>query len=190
MLISACVLGYGAVSQEFVRRFKELSYYKKRDSDTEGVRIHIVYEDDPNLLDRPYVYRYETQDNFSNVLNDGDQETKKEVCIGNDTDWLLSSDGHDLVFEAVDDPDRYLETLLALIGRGYWVIVTSDRYKTELWPTLEAAAKSSEAKLSTYENFDELFGKLDTEYRARLDLHRKNLYSESLNATPCGLEGL
>ncbi len=190
MLISACVLGYGAVSQEFVRRFKELSYYKKRDSDTEGVRIHIVYEDDPNLLDKPYVHRYEIQDNFSNVLNDGDQETKREVCIGNDTEWLVNSDGHDLVFEAVDDPNKYLDTLLALIGRGYWVIITSDMYKTELWNTLEDAANSSGAKLSTYENFYELFDKLDAEYRARLDLHRKNLYSESLNATPCGLEGL
>lgn len=189
MLISACVLGYGQMSKDFVSRFKSLPYYKKRDSDTEGVRVHVVYVDDPELLEEDFVHRYEKQDNFANVLNDGDQETKREVTVGNDTKWLLESNGHDMVFEAVDDVDQYLESLLGLIRRGYWTILTST-YTDDQWEAIVAAAEDGNAIVTLRHSLDEVFADIDAEYQVRVKRQRENLYKDSLEATPCGLPEL
>jgi len=187
MLMSACVLGYGELGSDFVSKFKALSYYKKRDSDTEGVRVHIVYVNDPDLLSRDYVHRYETVDNFSNVLNDGDQETKKEVCVGNDTTWLLESNGHDFVLEATGGAGGYFDTLLALIRRGYWTILTSV-YEDWQMNSIRAAADEGGARVDYIQDLDSVFVEIDNEYQTRLKRHREVLYQESLSATPCGLD--
>lgn len=187
MMISVCVLGYSEVASEFVSRFKSLGYYKKRNSDTEGVRVHTMYVDDPELLSKDYVCRYELRGNFANVLADGTEKTNKENSIGNDLEWLLSSDGHDMIFEAAEDPEIYFETLLELASRGYWVVVTSDLFKGDKWDILESASRASGGRLSKYETLTDLFTEIDSEYRSRLDRHRKNLYEESLTAKPCGL---
>jgi hypothetical protein len=186
MLISSCVLGYGDTAKEFVSRFKSLPYYKKRDSDTEGVRVHTVYVNDESLLDKEYVYRYKKNNNFSNVLNDGDQETKREVSVGNDSKWLLGSDGHNMIFEAVDGAKGYFDTLLALIRRGYWTILTST-YEDWQMKSIKAAADEGNALVVYAEDIDEVFEQIDSDYQARLKQHRENLYKESLEATPCGL---
>lgn len=188
MMISVCVIGYSDVASDFISRFKALSYYKKRNSDTEGVRVHAVYVADTDLLNKEYVCRYELRDNFANVLADGTEKTNKENSIGNDLEWLLDSDGHDMVFEAVDTPDEeYFDTLLALIFKGYWVVVTSEMFKDQRWDELQAASTASGGRLSKYETLDDLFTDIDAEYKSRLDRHRKNLYEESLTVKPCGL---
>lgn len=186
-MISACVLGYSDVAAEFVSRFKSLTYYKKRNSDTEGVRVHAIYVNDPDLLSREFVYRYETAGNFSNVLKDGTEDDRKETPIGNDLEWLLSSDGHDMVFEAAEDSEKYVDALIGLAAKGYWIVVSSEIFKGEYWDQLESLTKSSGGRLSKYETMDELFAEIDARYISRLEHHRKNLYEESLTAKPCGL---
>lgn len=186
-MISACVLGYSPIAMEFISRFKALPYYKKRNSDTEGVRIHTLYVNDPDLLSRDYVHRYEGRNGFSNVLADGTQESNKESSVGNDTEWLLSSDGHDVIVEATNSDESYLDTLIALAKRGYWVILTSDVYKTTFLDTLLTASADGSGRVSSYESMDSLFEELGTVYTSRLTQHRKVLYEESLTAKPCGL---
>jgi hypothetical protein len=187
MMISACVLGYSEIAIDFVTKFKALSYYKKRNSDTEGVRIHTMYVDDPELLTRDYVCRYEARGNFANVLADGMEKTNKENSIGNDLEWLLSSDGHDTIFEATNEDPNYLDTLVNLANRGYWIILTSDIYKKDNWDYLVDASRSGMGMITKCNSIDNLFVDIDLEYKARLDHHRKNLYEESLTAKPCGL---
>lgn len=187
MMISACVLGYSDTAAEFVYKFKNLSYYKKRNSDTEGVRVHAVYVNDPDLLSRSYVYRYETAGNFSNVLRDDTEEGKKETPVGNDLEWLLSSDGHDMVFEAAEEPEKYVDALIGLAAKGYWIVVSSALFKSEYWDQLEGLAKSSGGRISRYDTIDELFSEINAQYQSRLEHHRKNLYEESLTVKPCGL---
>lgn len=187
MMISACVLGYSDIATDFVARFKELSYYKKRNSDTEGVRIHTMYVNDPDLLTRDYVCRYEIRNNFANVLADGTEKTNKENSIGNDLEWLLASDGHDMVFEAAEDPGKYVDALIGLAAKGYWIVVTSELFKGEHWEILNETANAAGGRVSTYELMYELFNEIDSEYKSRLERHRKNLYEESLTAKPCGL---
>lgn len=186
MLLSACVLGYTDLSAEFISRFKKLPYYKKRDSDTEGVRIHVVHVEDSDFLERPYIYRYQKDDNYSNVLNDGDQGRAKEVCIGNDRDWLLESNGHNLIVEVSEDPDIYLDILLNLISKGYWTIITSDKFKTRYLAQITEAASASGAKLSIVSDLDSVFELLDAEYTTRLAHHRKVLMEQAALAKPCG----
>lgn len=187
MLLSVCVLGYGETSKEFVSRFKNLTYYKKRDSDTEGVRVHVVYENDPSIMDRSFAYRYEMPNgNFANVLNDGDQETKREVTLSNDTEWLLQSNGHDTIFEAIDDADSYLDTVVALIRKGYWVILTNSDYCNKYREMLTSEANSSGSRLFYARDLDSIFLEIDSEYKRKLDHQRKTLLEESFSATQCG----
>jgi hypothetical protein len=187
MMISACVLGYSKLANEFISRFKSLSYYKKRNSDTEGVRIHTMYVNDPDLLDRDYVCRYELKGSFANVLADGTEKTNKESSIGNDLEWLISSNGHDTIFEATDEDPSYLDTLVKFASRGYWVILTSEVYKNDNWEILVDASRNGMGMITKCNSISDLFVDIDLEYKARLDIHRKNLYEESLTAKPCGL---
>ena len=188
MLISVCVLGGTEVSTKFSSRFKELPYYKKRDSDTEGVRVHTTYVDDPFLLETNLVYRYEVDSgNFANVLNDGHQKTKKESSIGNDRAWLLESNGHDVIVEAVDDADRYLDTLVMLIKKGYRAYITSREYADKYWNLLLDAAIEGGTTITYCTDIDELMDLLDEWYQQKLDIQRNNLLEDSYNAPQCGL---
>lgn len=190
MILSVCVLDYTPKSIDFINKFKSLKYYKKRESDTEGVRIHTVYVHDPDLLDRDFVFRYETENNFANVLNDGTQQTKKENSIGNDKTWLLESNGHDTIVEAVSDPESYLDTLLSLISKGYWTNITSPEYKTTYKSEIEQAARLSGAIVQYWDSIDDLMRAIDQEYESRVKLQRERLKQESLDSIPCGLMDL
>lgn len=188
MLISVCVLGATPLSLEFMSKFKEVPYYKKRDSDTEGVRVHTTYVDDESLLDTPLVHRYQLRDgNFANVSNDGYQETRKESSIGNDLDWLLSSNGHDTIVEAVSDADRYLDTLVSLIKRGYKTYITTKDYADKYWEILENAAIEGNTTVTYCDSIHSVLGLLDELYSQKLSSQRKNLLEDSYNAPQCGL---
>ena len=129
MITSVCVLGYSAEAVDFVTEFKKAKYYKKRDSDTEGVRVHVVYAEVDNLEKTKLLHRYQMENgNFANVLKDGDQMTKREVTLSNDREWLIESDGHDTIVEMAENPDKYYLTLLDLIKDGYSIHLTSKKF--------------------------------------------------------------
>lgn len=177
------------MARSFTSEFKQLPYYKKRDSDTEGIRIHTTYVDDASLLDSDLVYRYQLTDgNYANVLNDGHQKTKKESSIGNDRDWLLDSNGHDIIVEAVDDVDRYLETLIHLIKKGYRTYITSRVYAEKYAGILEAAADEGGTTITYCDTVHSLIGLLDEWYLVKLASQRKKTLEDSYNAPQCGLQ--
>lgn len=177
------------MARSFTSEFKQLTYYKKRDSDTEGVRIHTTYIDDASLLDSALVYRYQLADgNYANVLNDGHQKTKKESSIGNDRNWLLDSNGHDTIVEAVDDVDKYLETLVDLIKKGYRIYITSRAYAEEYYEILEEAAAEAGTTVTYCDTVHSLIGLLDEWYAVKLSSQRRNLLEDSYNAPQCGLQ--
>lgn len=189
MLLSICVIGVTTDSMDFTGRFKSLKYYKKRDSDTEGVRIHVTFADDDNLLESNFTYRKELSDgNFANLLNDGTQGTKKESTISNDTSWLLESNGHDTVVEMSEDVDKYLDILVTLLKRGYETYITSRVYADNYWKVLEDAAIEGNTRVIYCDDMYCLLGKLDQRYQQKLDHQRKNLLEDSYTATPCGLK--
>lgn len=189
MIISVVILGYEDLAKDFIVKFKSLTYYKKRDSDSEGVRISSVHVENADLLDAEYVYRYEIseQKGFANVLSDGDQETSREVNIGNDSTWLLGSDGHDTVFEAVDDLENYFDTLLELIRKSGHLIFLTSNYSEEQKAKISEAAEENNATVIFESNLESIMETLDTRYSERLLAHRRQLLEESLSATPCGI---
>lgn len=189
MILSVVVLGYEDTAKNFIAKFKELAYYKKRDTDSEGVRISSVHVEDPNLLDAEYVYRYEMSQElgFANVLKDGDQESKKEIHIGNDTTWLLSSNGHDTIFEAVGSVEIYFDLLVSLISKGpHWVFLTSN-YTEEQKAKINEASLVSGARVVYEPNLEKIMEDIDVEYKSRVDAYRKKLLEQSLTETPCGV---
>lgn len=189
MLISACVLGYTDIAKEFVKKFKATSYYKKRDSDVEGVRVHVVYLETSDLSSSGFLYRYEKNNgNYANVLNDGDQQTKKEVTLSNDRKWLLESDGHDTIIEASDNPDKYYLTLLELIKKGFTVHITSPKYKEQYIEEILLFAEQSGSTIHLHEDVKSILKTLDDEYKEKLNRQRKNLLDDSYESVQCGFE--
>jgi hypothetical protein len=171
---------------EFIGKYKNLPYYKKRDSDSEGVRIHVSYIDDPNLLESSLTFRYEIADgNYRNVINDGTQETKKESTISNDTAWLLGSNGHDTVVELSNETEKYLDIMVTLLKKGYETYITSRVYADKYWKMLEDAATEGSTRVIYCDDVYCLLGKLDQRYQQKLDQQRKNLLEDSYTATPC-----
>lgn len=188
MLVSACVLGYSDRAMAFVEEFKKAKYYKKRDSDTEGVRVHVVYAEIDNLAKTKLLHRYQLDNgNYANVLKDGDQETKREVTFSNDREWLIESDGHDTIVEAAENPDKYYLTLLDLIKNGYSIHLTSKKFTEDYLEEITSWAKQNNARITVHEDVKSVLASLDAEYKDKLDRHRKNLYKDSLEARPCGL---
>lgn len=188
MITSVCVLGNSPETLKFIQEYKALKYYKKRDSDTEGVRIHVLHVEDPDLLSKDVTMRYQLNNgNYANVLNDGTKGTAKESTISNDTEWLLESNGHDTVVEFSEDPDKYLNILISLISRGYTTYITSDKYLTDHKVFIDEAAKSSGAKVVFLTSIEDILSDLDISYKNKLSIHRKNLLSNSLDCEPCGL---
>ena len=187
MLTSVCVLGYGKEALEFVKEYKKVKYYKKRDSDTEGVRVHVVYAAVNDLAYTKMLVRYDIGDNYANVINDGDQKTKREVTFSNDRDWLIESNGHDTIVDISDAPDKYYLTLLELIKPGYSIHLMRKKFTENYLEEVISLAQSRNARVTLHDGIDSILASLDAEYKEKLDLYRKNLYQESLKATPCGL---
>lgn len=187
MLVSICTLGNSELLPLFIEKYKDLSYYKKRDSDTEGVRIHVSYVDDENLLESALAHRSQLVDgNYKNVINDGTQGTKKESTISNDIDWLLSSDGHDTIVELSNNDEKYLDTIISLLGRGYETYITSRIYLDKYWKTLESAAASANTRVVYSDNIYDIIGNLDDKYYQRLAHQRKSTLEDSYTVPPCG----
>lgn len=189
MITSVCVLGYSENALAFVEEYKRAKYYKKRDSDTEGVRVHVVYAQIDDLAKTKLLHRYEMEGggNYANVLKDGDQETKKEVTFSNDREWLIESNGHDTIVEAAENPDKYYLTLLDLIKNGYSIHLTSKKFTEDYLEEIIAWATQNNARITVHQDIKSVLATLDTEYKEKLEQHRKNLYADSLDAAPCGL---
>jgi len=188
MITSLCVLGYGKEVKEFVQEYKKVKYYKKRDSDTEGVRVHVVYAAVNDLAATNMLVRYNLGDgNFANVIQDGDQKTKREVTFSNDREWLIDSDGHDTIVDISDTPDKYYLTLLDLITPGRSVHLIRKKFTENYLEEITSLAKERNARVTLHDGIESVLVSLDEEYKEKLNLHRKKLYEESLESTPCGL---
>lgn len=182
------MLGYGQEVLEFIKEYKKVKYYKKRDSDTEGVRVHVVFAAVNDLASTNLLVRYNLgDDNYANVIQDGDQKTKREVTFSNDRDWLIESDGHDTIVDISDTPDKYYLTLLDLIAPGRSVHLIRKKFTENYLEEITSLAKERNARVTLHDGIESVLVSLDAEYKEKLDLHRKNLYQESLDATPCGL---
>ena len=162
-------MGYGKDAQDFVKRFKSLTYYKISDSDSLGARVHTVHV--LNNKDSKYKelgHRYQTKDNnFMCVLKDGDEETSREIPFGSSHDWLLTTDGHRTVVEFSDgDPDKYLEILKGQIKKDFDIHVTTPEIASHR-EELEELASNVGAKIYFYSGdtvVDALMEYLDVEY--------------------------
>jgi hypothetical protein len=188
VLISVCVLGSSQGALDFISNFKSLKQYKKRDSDTEGVRIHVLYAENPNLLKSPITFRYQLEDgNYANVLNDGTKGSNKESTVSNDREWLLESNGHDTVVEAAENPDKYYLTLLELVRKGFSIYLTSPRFTEDYIEEILAVAKDGGAKVYTHSDIYSALASLQKEYEDKLAFQRRKLLEESYTVEPCGL---
>lgn len=188
MITSVCVLGNTKTALEFIKEYKALKYYKKRDSDTEGVRIHVLYVDDIDLLSTDLTLRYELDGgNYANVLNDGTKGTNKESTISNDTEWLQGSNGHDTIVEAVEDADKYYLTLLELVKKGFSIHLTTPTYINSKLEEILAVAKESGAVVTTHSDIYSALELLDSEYKDKLSRQRDRLLADSYDVEPCGL---
>ena len=164
-MLSICVLGYGTLGQYFVKQFKALPTYLARDGVSGQFKVHTVHVSDNsnekynNLRD---VYWRLPEGSFS-CLKDGDEKTPRETPFDSDTPWLVQSEGHSVVVEAMSYNEDAKKLVISLIKKGHWVFITNKTLLKNDLDELLNAATSSGARLSfnmisagipKYENID------------------------------------
>jgi hypothetical protein len=124
MLISIALLGYGAVGKAVHRKLKDIPGY--------GVdfRIHVIQVTNvsKHKVDR-------TPENWL-VVADGTLGTAEQTTIGDDTEWLKGSEGHDTVIDCTSYSEESKELVLALLRRGYWLHTCSKELVSAHWEEL------------------------------------------------------
>jgi hypothetical protein len=187
MLLSICVLGYGDIAREFVKKYKNLNYYKISDSDTLGVRVHAVHVlDNKNSKYSGVSHTYDSGDgDFFSVLKDGTEESNKETPFGSDAGWLLETDGHRTVVEFSDgDAAQYLEVLKGQIKKHFDVHITTPEIAAHR-EELKSLAEEVGASIYFYSGddvVDTLMEYLESKYQSEKE---KKLTDET---GACGLE--
>ena len=193
MLQSVCVLGYGETARTFIDKYKKYDDYA--DGATPDTRrIHAIHVSPADLvLHSGSVGCYVNDENIAcSHLVDGTEKTGYETPMASDSEWLLESDGHDTIVEFCANAEDYLETVLGLLKKGYWFLLTNADFKGKYKEDLEAAAAEGRSTLEFYDDAESLLEALEARYApkreyfvARLATYEKAI---SLEGEACGLE--
>lgn len=132
MLISAAILGYGAVGKAVVKRLQALEGYG------EDFRIHTIYV--PDMSRYPEMQQ---NDDFQWKLKDEWWGTENPTAVGDDLEWLIQSDGHDTVIDCAPYTDESRDLIYKLISKGYWLHTCSKGLVQREWKELIDAGNES-----------------------------------------------
>jgi homoserine dehydrogenase len=135
MLVSLCILGFGAVGKEVYRQLKAVPGFNV------DWRIHTIY-----VPDMSKYAEAKKNSNHQWKINDETFETELETTIGDDLEWLLSSDGHDTVVDCTPYSDGSRELVFNLLNRGYWLHACSKGLVSNHWKELVDLAENKSAK--------------------------------------------
>lgn len=134
MLVSIALLGFGNVGKEVYKKLRELPGFM------EDFRIHVIQVSD--LKNYPVAI----DNNYWNYLNDSSFGTNKQVTIGDDSEWLFNSDGHDTVIDCTSYNENSKQLVLKLLSKGYWLLTCNKNlirsHINELLDTAELANTS------------------------------------------------
>jgi len=136
MLVSICLLGYGAVAKEVYSRLKSMPGYG-----TEW-RLHTIYV--PNKDKYPDVKQ---NSEWQWKIDDETFNTELETSIGDDLDWLLASDGHDTVVDCTPYTPESFSLISKLLAKGYWLHTCSKGLVQFKWQELVEIARASKSKI-------------------------------------------
>lgn len=136
MTISIALLGFGAVGKEVYKQLQEVSGFM------DEFRIHVIQV--PDLSN----YSVAKDDNWYNWLGDESFGTAKQVTIGDDTEWLIDSDGHDTVVDCTSYNEASKQLVFDLLAKGHWLITCSKELVSNHWRELVEIAKKSNGSIS------------------------------------------
>lgn len=135
MLVSLCILGFGAVGKEVYKQLKEVPGFNV------DWRIHLFYVPDMSK------YPEAKKNSISQTkIYDETFETELETTIGDDMEWLLNSDGHDTIVDCTPYSDSSKDLILGLLNRGYWFHTCSKGLVKNHWKELVELAETKSAK--------------------------------------------
>jgi len=110
---SVCVLGYGQLAQALVKKLKLFSNYGN------NFRVHCVHVRDSNsdkYSQLSTVIKH-SETNWLRVLLDGTENTENCTPLGHDTDWLLNSDGHNIVVDCMSYNEDAVKLLFKMLRK-------------------------------------------------------------------------
>ncbi len=114
MTTSICVLGYGTVGQALVKKLKNYEEYNNK------FKVHCVHVTDANNDKYASVTTIIEDKNhgYLRVLADGTERTEKFTAFGSDLDWLLDSNGHNIVVDCMSYNDKAVKLIFSLVKKG------------------------------------------------------------------------
>lgn len=114
MATSVCILGYGNLAQALVKKLKSFENYGN------NFRVHCVQvqnSESEKYSNLSTVIKY-SESNWLRVLLDGTENTENQTPLGNDTEWLLSSDGHNIVVDCMSYNEKSVKLIMNLVKKG------------------------------------------------------------------------
>ena len=182
MISSVCLFGLGDEGRDFLKKYKNLDYYKEKDSDIEAVRIHTVHvldAEEERYKDIRYIYWKEPEGNFS-CIKDGDEKTGRETPFSHDHPWLKDSTGHDTVVEFIDgDVDEYFNLIIDQVKPHYKLHLTTPALIEKYGEQLSKKAEEVGAELVTYADSEDpvadVMLNLEADFKRKLEHHREHL---------------
>lgn len=171
MATSICVLGFGDLGQSLVKKLKSYENYG------DNFRVHCIHVRDSKAK------KYEAltttieygNENWLQVLADGTETNEATMTpIGNDLEWLLNSEGHNVVVNCMSRNDESVKLIFDLIAKGnkfYYIFLDSayeEYYAKDIESLVKVYGGNINYKPAEYLEIDE---KVDATYRAILDIH-------------------
>jgi homoserine dehydrogenase len=136
MEISICLLGFGKVGKAFYKQIKEVPGFG------EDFRVHTVVITD---LEKHPEVGFNDMEAWS--INDETFNTSKQTSIGDDIEWLLESDGHDVLVDTFSFSEESKDLTLKLLSKGYWLYTCNTELAKNHWKDVLDVAEKSNAKV-------------------------------------------
>jgi len=146
MTTSIAFLGYNDVAKALISKIKNLDSYSK------DIKVHCIHVRDSKAqkyLDISTVVE-DRPGNFLQVLLDGTEYTDRFTPMGNDVEWLLDSNGHNLIIDCMsynEDSKNLIFDLMKGDRHFYYFFLNKDLVKNH-WKELLASAKKYGCRLS------------------------------------------
>lgn len=192
MATSVCILGYGQLAQELVKKLKSFENYGN------NFRVHCVHVRDAEAIKYSKlstVIQY-NEVNWLRVLLDGTEDTESRTPLGNDTDWLLNSDGHNIVVDCMSYNEESVKLLFAMVKKrkNFRYIISGLEIAEGHGGDLEIAAMTNGGVFNfrpAYEiGIKNVVNKIYEDVIDQYNIEMKRAKEEELrlSSRPCGLE--
>ncbi len=174
MTTSICVLGYGSVARVLVKKLKSYDGYNNK------FKVHCIHVRDADAdkyRELTTIVQSEGHGDLR-VLVDGTENTESMTPFSSDLEWLLDSQGHNIVVDCTSYNEDSVKLVFDLIKRGnkFHYMLPSKELVRNHWQELIELVKTNGGRIS----FNSIVAGDESEWsNIYMDQENFHLYAEN-----------